>query len=106
MLGFLRRILDFDPKVILPRVRCPVLALFGASDTLVPVPESLEAFSTLLPRIPGNPHGIAVFPSAGHGLFTEAPDPAIERASQLAPGFSGMVQSFIGKNTSAVVAPR
>lgn len=103
MLGFLRRVLDFDPATILPQVRCPVLALLGASDALVPVPESLAAFSSLLPPLPGNPHGIAVFPGAGHGLFTEAPDPATDRASQLAPGFVPMVQAFIHKNTSAAV---
>jgi pimeloyl-ACP methyl ester carboxylesterase len=103
MLGFLRRVLDFDPAVILPKVQCPVLALLGASDALVPVPESLAAFSSLLLPLPGNPHGIAVFPGAGHGLFMEAPDPAIDRASQLAPGFIPMVQSFIHKNTSVTL---
>lgn len=100
MLGFLRRVLDFDPAVILPKVQCPVLALLGASDSLVPVPDSLAAFSSLLPPLPGDPHGMAVFPGAGHGLFTEAPDPAKDTASQLAPGFVPMVQSFIHKNTS------
>lgn len=100
MLGFLRRILDFDPAVILPRVQCPVLALLGASDALVPVPESLAAFASLLPALPGNPHGIAVFPGAGHGLFTEAPDPGKDRASQLAPGVIPMVESFIHNNSS------
>lgn len=101
MLGFLRRVLDFDPAEILPKVQCPVLALLGASDALVPVPESLAAFSSLLPELPGNPHGIAVFPGAGHGLFTEAPNPAIDRAAQLAAGFIPMVQTFIHKNASA-----
>lgn len=103
MLEFLRRILDFDPAEILPQVQCPVLALLGASDALVPVPESLAAFSSLLPPLPGNPHGIAVFPGAGHGLFTEVPDPAKDRASQLAPGFVPMVHAFIHQNTSAAV---
>ncbi|MEC5193442.1 MULTISPECIES: alpha/beta hydrolase family protein [unclassified Arthrobacter] len=100
MLGFLRGVLPFDPALILPKIQCPVLALLGASDALIPVPESLAAFSSLLPQLPGNPHGIAVFPGAGHGLFTEAPDPAIDRASQLAPGFLPMVHAFIQKNTS------
>lgn len=49
------------------------------------------------------PHGITVFPGAGHGLFTEVPDPAIDRASQLAPGFIPMVQAFIHENTSTTV---
>ncbi|MCB5282021.1 alpha/beta hydrolase [Arthrobacter sp. AL08] len=103
MLGFLRQVLDFDPAQILPRVQCPVLALLGASDAMVPVPESLAAFSSLLRPLPGNPHGIAVFPGAGHGLFIEDPDPTKDRASQLAPGFIPMVHAFIHKNTSAAV---
>jgi pimeloyl-ACP methyl ester carboxylesterase len=103
MLGFLRLVLDFDPAVILPKVQCPVLALLGASHALVPVPGSLAAFASLLPALPGNPHGIAVFPGAGHGLFTESPDPAKDRASQLAPGFIPMVQAFIHKNTSTTL---
>lgn len=103
MLGFLGRVLDFDAAVILPKVQCPVLALLGADDALVPVPESLSAFSSLLPPLPGNPHGIVIFPGAGHGLFTEAPNPAIDRASQLAPGFIPMVQAFIHRNTSTPV---
>ncbi|HEY8295676.1 MAG TPA: alpha/beta hydrolase, partial [Micrococcaceae bacterium] len=37
MLGFLARVLDFDPAVILPNVQCPVLALLGGADALVPV---------------------------------------------------------------------
>lgn len=100
MLRFLRRVLDFEPALILPKVQCPVLALLGASDPMVPVPESVAAFSSLLPSLPGNPHGIAVFPGAGHGLFTEAPDLDIDRASQLAAGFIPMVHAFIHKNTS------
>jgi hypothetical protein len=43
-----------------------------------------------------------VFPGAGHGLFVAAPDPSIDRASQLAPGFVPMVEAFIHRNASAM----
>jgi pimeloyl-ACP methyl ester carboxylesterase len=94
-LGFLARNLDFDPVPVLKRMSCPVLALFGADDTLVPVPKSVVAYATHLPELTGNPHGIAVFPGADHGLFTAGRDPAIARTDQLAPGFLSIVEGFI-----------
>ena len=74
---------------------CPVLALFGAADTLVPVLPSVNAYAAHLPELPGDPHGIAVFPGADHGLFTADPDPAVPRTEQLAPGFLPMVAGFL-----------
>ncbi len=94
-LGFLARNLDFDPVPVLRQVTCPVLALFGAADTLVPVPESVAAFATELPPLPGDPHGLAVFPGADHGLFTADPDPAVPRTEQLAPGFLPILAAFL-----------
>jgi uncharacterized protein len=99
-LSFLGRLLDFDPMPVLRRVPCPVLALFGAADTLVPVAASVEAFAANLPALPGEPHGLAVFPGADHGLFTADPDPAVPRTEQLAPGFLPMVAGFLTAQTS------
>jgi pimeloyl-ACP methyl ester carboxylesterase len=88
---FLAGILAFDPVRYMPDVACPVLALFGAADPLVPVPESVVAFATHLRDVPG----IAVFPGADHGLFTGPPDPTRSRADQLAPGFLPMLTGFL-----------
>jgi hypothetical protein len=99
---FLAGILGFDPVRVMPDVRCPVLALFGAADPLVPVPDSVVAFATHLRPLPGDPHGIAVFPGADHGLFTGEPDPARPRADQLAAGFLPMLTGFL----AARQAPR
>ena len=88
---FLAGILAFDPVRYMPDVACPVLALFGAADPLVPVPESVVAFATHLRETPG----IAVFPGADHGLFTGPPDPTRSRTDQLAPGFLPMLTGFL-----------
>jgi len=96
-LAFLARILPFDPATILPDLRCPVLALFGAADTVVPVRQSVVAFAAGLPDLPGDPHGIAVFPGADHGLFTADPDPDTPRTDQLAAGFLPMVGGFLAR---------
>jgi hypothetical protein len=90
-LAYLARLLDFEPAEVLPRVDCPVLALFGAEDSLVPVPASVAAYAAGLPRLTG----LAVFPGADHGLFVADPDPAVPRTEQLAPGFLPMLGGFL-----------
>lgn len=92
-LSFLRGILDFDPTVVMPHVRCPVLALFGGNDTLVPAQPSLRAFADHLPPDPR--HGYAVFPGVDHGLYTAGPDPAIPRRDQLAPAYLPTLRAFL-----------
>jgi uncharacterized protein len=92
MMTFLAGILGFDPVRVLPQVSCPVLALFGAADALVPVPESVAAFAA---HLTGERHGIAVFPGADHGLFVGDFDPDRPRAEQLASGFVPMVTGFL-----------
>jgi pimeloyl-ACP methyl ester carboxylesterase len=79
MLGCLRRVLDFDRAVILPKVQCPVLALLGASDALVPVPESLAAFSSLLRRCQ------AIHTAPGSGFASSFPWKS-PRRSDATPG--------------------
>lgn len=93
-LAFVRGILDFDPTAVMPEVRCPVLALFGGDDTVVPAQASLRAYATHLPPHPTG-HGFAVFPGADHGLFIADPDPAVPRREQLAPGYLAMVEGFL-----------
>ena len=97
--GFLARALNFDPVPVLQSVRCPVLALFGAADSLVPVASSVAAFARHLPESAQN--GIAIFPDADHGLFTAEPDPQVPRTDQLAAGFLPMIKSFLDGRPSA-----
>lgn len=59
----------------------------GAVSLGLSFPKGIGYRAFIRSPLPGSPHGIAVFPGAGHGLFTEDPDPAKDRASQLAPGF-------------------
>jgi pimeloyl-ACP methyl ester carboxylesterase len=94
-LGFLARNLDFDPVPVLQQTSCPVLALHGGNDTLVPVADSVIAYAKHLPALSGSRHGIAVFPGADHGLFTADPDPEVPRTDQLAPGVLPMVAGFL-----------
>jgi pimeloyl-ACP methyl ester carboxylesterase len=92
-LRFIRGILDFDPTAVLPQVRCPVLALFGGADNVIPVHASLRAFAEHLPPHPQ--HGFAVFPGANHGLFVADPEPDVPRRDQLAPAYLPTVSTFL-----------
>jgi uncharacterized protein len=98
-LRFLQGIFDFDPTTVLPQVRCPVLALFGGADTVVPVQASLRAFAEHLPPHPR--HGFAVFPGADHGLCIADPDPAVPRRDQLAPAYLPTVTAFLADRRTA-----
>jgi uncharacterized protein len=100
-LGFLARNLDFDPVPVLEHVRCPVLALFGGDDTLVPVYASTVSYARHLPATLRGQNGIAVFPGADHGLFTGDPKPDIARTEQLAPGFLPMLADFLARQQSS-----
>ncbi len=93
MLGFVRGILDFDPTTVMPNVGCPVLALFGGADTVIPVQASLRAFAEHLPEDPR--HGFAVFPGADHGLFVAAREEGVPRITQLAPAYLATVRGFL-----------
>lgn len=92
-LAFVRENLAFDPGAVMPHVECPVLALFGGADALVPVAESVAAFAQRLPRDPR--HGIAVFPGADHGLFVAERQPGVPRKEQLAPEYLPTVRAFL-----------
>lgn len=93
-LRFVSRVLDFDPTVVMPSVHCPLLALFGGADTVVPAQTSLRAFAEHLPP-DSTAHGFAVFPGADHGLYVAEPDPAVPRREQLAPAYLPMLAAFL-----------
>lgn len=91
-LAYVARLLPFEPADVLPKVPCPVLALHGGADPLVPAAASVTAYAA---GLRGDGHGIAVFPGADHGLFVAAPDPAVDRTEQVAPGALAMIRGLL-----------
>jgi pimeloyl-ACP methyl ester carboxylesterase len=61
---FMRRIVDYDPRPALERIACPILALFGGDDRIVPVEESVAIYREARKRNGGLT--IHVFPGADH----------------------------------------
>ena len=63
----------YEPVSSLERITCPVLAIFGERDALVPVAQSVRIFEEALTKA-GNPDvTIEVFPGADHRIRTGDP---------------------------------
>jgi hypothetical protein len=62
-----------DPQDYLTRVRCPVLAAFGADDVLVPAQRSAELYEAYLREAGNEDVKIVVLPGVGHGFGLQAP---------------------------------
>ena len=86
-LGFLRRWLDHDPRPALERVICPLLAVFGEDDLMVPVAESARIFRA---TYTGHPEDldIVTIPGADHRLQVGNP-PALHPS--YLPALSGLI---------------
>ena len=96
-LAFAARALTFDPATVVPHVRCPILACFGAADDLVPVERSVAVLAERLPALHRGANGLVVFPGADHMLYVEEPRPGVDRISQLAPGFLPVLADFLAR---------
>lgn len=96
-LDFFGRAMRFDPAAVVPLLRCPILACFGAADEQVPVERSVAILAERLPALRRGQHGIAVFPGADHMLFVDSPRPGVERHTQLAPAFLPMLADFLAR---------
>jgi pimeloyl-ACP methyl ester carboxylesterase len=95
VLAFGSRIARFDPAAILPFVRCPVMAFYGAADELVPVERSIEVLGRGLPGRQRGRNGVAVLPGVGHMLYPEPPRDDVSTFEQLSPGFLPLLGSFL-----------
>ena len=66
---FWRLICAFDPVPALEKVRCPVLAVWGANDTFVPPEKSARIWQAALTKAGNRDATIKVFPDGDHSLI-------------------------------------
>jgi pimeloyl-ACP methyl ester carboxylesterase len=84
---------NYDPVPALHKVHCPVLAMFGESDPLVPARQSAEIWKTAL-REGGNPDAVTkIFPHANHTMA----DP---RTDAQVPGFYTLQRNWLLKHVT------
>ena len=60
--------LDYDPVPALEKVTCPMLAIWGEKDVVVPVEKSVKVFDEALKRAGNEDFTLKVFPNLDHGL--------------------------------------
>lgn len=97
-LAFFGRIADYDPIPALEALRCPLLAIFGADDVLVPTQASVAAYEAAFARSGHNRHQIVVFPGADHRILVA--DPVTGRPRR-APGLFELITAWLVRTLSA-----
>jgi pimeloyl-ACP methyl ester carboxylesterase len=82
---FAATIIDYDPADSLRKLRVPLLALFGAVDTVVPVDVSAERFRALVPR---GLLSLRVIPEGDHRI-------QLPGTEAFAPGYLESLTAFV-----------
>ena len=106
-IAFIAGIADYDPAPALAALRCPLLAIFGADDLLVPVEASVRAISDSLREARHTDHTIVVFPGADHTIRVYAGtgpaqiDGGRFTAAERAPGFDELIVTWLGRRMPA-----
>ncbi|AXH88600.1 hypothetical protein GA0070615_5398 [Micromonospora aurantiaca] len=106
-IAFIAGIADYDPAPALAALRCPLLAIFGADDLLVPVEASVRAISNTLDDAGHADHTTVVFPDADHSIrvYTgEGPAQVREgryTPAERAPGFDELVVTWLRRRLPA-----
>jgi uncharacterized protein len=91
-LAFFGRIADYDPIPTLEALRCPMLAIFGSNDVLVPTQRSVAAYQAAFERSRNERYQIVVFPGADHRIML--PDPAAGQPRR-APGLFELITVWL-----------
>lgn len=88
--------INYNPALILPKVKCPVLALNGAKDIQVPAKVNLEAIKNALEK-GGNKKITTIELSNLNHLFQECETCSIEEYTKIEQTFSPVAMDAIAK---------
>ena len=99
--AFWRLVIDYDPVPVLKQVRCPVLALFGGLDLLVPGEKNRAIWEAALKAGGNRDHTLRVFPAGNHlqweaarGTMREMPG-----LKRFVPGYAETITEWVLKRT-------
>ncbi len=84
--GQMAAMMNMDPADYLMQVRCPVLAIFGAADTSLPVEESIGRYRHYLSQANNSSVTIRIFPAADHGIHVDG---------EFAPGYFDAINTWL-----------
>lgn len=82
----MRAVAEVDPADFLRKVHCPVLAIFGEFDTLVPVEKSVVLYKKYLKEAGNDNVTIKIFPAADHGIIVN---------NAFAPGYFETINAWL-----------
>ncbi len=94
-LGYLGRIINYDPRGIAGRIRCPILAIYGENDRLVPPAANVRLLEDELNKAGHQRYRVVVVPGANHGFQSSAvcfKREELERT--FAPGFLDAIAAW------------
>ncbi|WP_431880274.1 alpha/beta hydrolase family protein [Micromonospora marina] len=106
-IAFIAGIADYDPATALAALHCPLLAIFGADDLLVPVEASVRAISSTLDEVGHADHTTVVFPGADHSIrvYTGEGPPQVREGrytpAERAPGFDELIVTWLRRRLPA-----
>ncbi len=97
-----RSFLVYDPKPILEKVKCPVLALGGSLDLQVPAEENLKAIGDALQAGGNLKYMVKVLPGLNH-LFQTCQTGSVSEYAKIEETFSPHVLKLVGDWIESVV---
>jgi hypothetical protein len=92
--AFLKRNFEYEPLPALRRTSCPVLAIFGEQDLLVPVQRSITIFKQALAEAKNTDVTIQVFSGANHRI-------RVGSSLALAPGYLETMGKWLAPRVKA-----
>jgi hypothetical protein len=84
----------YEPEEALARIRCPILAIFGARDALVPAWESAEIYSRALRAADNRDATIIVFPQGDHRI-------GVKETGAFAEGYLDLLADWAARRVAA-----
>jgi pimeloyl-ACP methyl ester carboxylesterase len=95
--GYLSRIIDYDPKMIIPKIKAPIFTIYGENDQYIDPHMNRLLLEELLKEGQNNQYKITVIPNANHWFMEaerDATDFELEKISNLHPDFLDTLASF------------
>jgi len=83
----------YDPEATLRQIRCPLLALFGARDVLVPAWESAAIYDRALRAAGNRDTTLAIFPQGNHRI-------RLEETGDFCPGYLDLLGDWVARRVA------